>query len=84
MKQNKKDVITATGMVIEALPNAFFRVKIDSEYENFLKQNKDTKEVFAHLSGKMRMHYIKVLIGDKVKLEISAYDTSKGRIAQRF
>lgn len=84
MKQNKKDVITATGMVTEALPNAFFRVKVDDECENNLKQNKETKEVFAHLSGRMRMHYIKVLIGDKVKLEISTYDTSKGRIVQRF
>lgn len=84
MKQIKKDVITVTGMVTEALPNAFFRVKIDDEYENNLKQNKETKEVFAHLSGRMRMHYIKVLIGDKVKMEISTYDTSKGRIVQRF
>lgn len=84
MKQNKKDVITATGIVTEALPNAFFRVKIDEEYRNFLNQNKDTKEVLAHLSGKMRMHYIKVLVGDRVKMEISTYDTGKGRIVQRF
>lgn len=83
MKQ-KKDIFTVTGMVTEALPNAFFRVKVDDEYENYLKQNKETKEVFAHLSGRMRMHYIKVLIGDKVKLEITVYDTSKGRIVQRF
>lgn len=81
MKKEKKDLVTATGMVTEALPNGFFRVKIDSEFEKSRFQNEN---ILAHLSGKMRMHYIKVLVGDKVKLEISTYDTSKGRIVQRF
>jgi len=81
MKKDNKDTITATGIVTEALPNGFFRVKIDSGFEKIITEN---KEILAHLSGKMRIHYIKVLVGDKVKLEISTYDTSKGRIAQRF
>lgn len=84
MKQAKKDVFTATGMVTEALPNGYFRVKIDPEFEKDLNQNKEAKEVLAHLSGKMRLHYIKVLVGDKVKMDISTYDTGKGRIVQRF
>lgn len=82
MKKDKKDAIIATGIVVEALPNGFFRVRIDSEFEKIITEN--NKEILAHLSGKMRMHYIKVLVGDKVKLEISVYDTSKGRITQRF
>lgn len=88
MKKDKKDLVIATGMVLEALPNGFFRVKVDPEpacpvgkFEKIVPEN---KEILAHLSGKMRMHYIKVLVGDKVKLEISMYDTSKGRIVQRF
>jgi len=79
LKNNNKIVVT--GYVTEALPNAFFKVKLDGGFENVLKENKD---VLAHLSGKMRMHYIKVLVGDKVKMDLSAYDTTKGRITQRF
>lgn len=82
MKKDKKDAITATGTIKEALPNGFFKVRVDPEFEKIVIEN--NKEILAHLSGKMRMHYIKVLIGDKVKLEISTYDTSKGRIVQRF
>lgn len=81
MKQDKNDAIIATGMVTEALPNGYFRVKLDKEYENL---SPDGKEVLVHLSGKMRLHYIKVLLGDKVKMELSTYDTGKGRIVQRF
>lgn len=81
MKQPKKDVIIATGTVTEALPNGFFRIKLNPEFE---KPDTENKEILGHLSGKMRMNYIKVLVGDKVKLEISLYDTTKGRIIQRF
>lgn len=63
----------AMGTVTEALPNASFRVRVNDE-----------NEVFAYLSGKMRMNRIKVFVGDKVKLEISEYDEAKGRIIQRL
>ena len=63
----------ATGIVTEALPNASFRVRLDDE-----------SEVFAYLSGKMRMYRIKVGVGDKVKLEISQHGGTKGRITQRL
>lgn len=61
------------GTVIEALPNATFRVRLE-----------DGKEVFAYISGKMRIHRIRVLVGDKVKMEFSPYDDKKGRIKQRM
>lgn len=63
-----------TGIVIEALPNATFRVKLSEE----------DKEIFVYISGKMRIHRIKVLIGDKVKVKITPYDETKGRIIQRL
>ena len=68
--------IEVDGIVTEVLPNTMFRVKLDIE----------DKEVFvlAHISGKMRMHYIKIGLGDKVKLDISPYDTSKARIVYRY
>ena len=70
----KKDIIEAEGIVLEKLPNASFKVKlIDSE-----------QEVLAHVSGKMRMFYIKIIPGDKVKLELSKYDLTKGRIVYRY
>lgn len=68
-----KDVIEAEGTVIEALPNALFRIELENG-----------NEVLGHLSGKMRMNYIKVVPGDRVKLEISPYDLSKGRISHRL
>ena len=81
MSPNGKENIIVTGVVTEALPNAVFRVKIDSGFEKiFFEKN----EILAHLSGKMRIHYIKVLVGDKVKIDISPYDTTKGRIVQRM
>lgn len=61
------------GVVTEALPNATFRVRLE-----------DGKEIFGFLAGKMRIYRIKVLVGDKVKLKISPYDESKGRIIQRM
>ena len=68
----KDDVIVVDGKVIEALPNAMFRVELDNGHI-----------VLCHISGKMRMHYIKILPGDKVTVEISPYDLSRGRIIYR-
>jgi translation initiation factor IF-1 len=68
----KEDLIEVEGVVSEALPNAVFRVKLESGHE-----------VTAHISGKIRMHFIRVLPGDKVKLELSPYDLSRGRITYR-
>ena len=72
-----KEVIVLEGVVLESLPNAMFKVKIiDNEYPEM--------EILAHVSGKMRMNYIKIIPGDKVQVEISPYDLSKGRIVYRF
>jgi len=68
----KENTIKIDGVIKEALPNATFKV----ELENGL-------EILAHVSGKMRMHYIKMVPGDKVKIEISPYDLTKGRIVYR-
>jgi translation initiation factor IF-1 len=70
----KEDIIEVTGVVVMVLPNATFKVKID-EVED--------KEIVCHLSGKMRKFTIKVILGDKVEVEISPYDLSKGRITRR-
>ncbi|MGH8935197.1 MAG: translation initiation factor IF-1 [Acidimicrobiia bacterium] len=70
----KKDgVIEIEGTVVEPLPNAMFRVELDSGHQ-----------VLAHISGKMRMNYIRILPGDRVKLELSAYDLTRGRITYRY
>jgi translation initiation factor IF-1 len=69
----KKEAIEVEGTVIEALPNAMFRVELPNGHK-----------VLAHISGKMRMHYIKILLGDKVLIELSPYDLSRGRITYRF
>ncbi len=63
----------ADGNILENLPNASFRVKLENGHE-----------VLAHISGKMRMHYIKILPGDKVTVELSPYDLSRGRITYRY
>lgn len=68
-----KDTIEAEGTVVESLPSALFRVELDNG-----------QEILAHLSGKMRLNYIKVVPGDKVKMEISPYDLTKGRIKHRL
>ncbi|MEK7859556.1 MAG: translation initiation factor IF-1 [Elusimicrobiota bacterium] len=68
----KEDKIEVEGSILEALPNAMFRVEIPQG-----------KVVLAHISGKMRMHYIKILPGDRVKLELSPYDLTRGRIIFR-
>ncbi len=69
----KEKMIQADGSIVENLPNASFRVKLDNGHE-----------VLAHISGKMRMHYIKILPGDKVTVELSPYDLSRGRITYRY
>jgi len=69
----KEKNIEVDGEIVETLPNAMFRVIIENGHE-----------VLAHVSGKMRMHYIKILPGDKVKLELSPYDLSRGRITFRY
>ena len=69
----KDDVIVVDGKVIQALPNAMFRVELDNGHV-----------VLCHISGKMRMHYIKILPGDKVKVEITPYSLDKGRITHRY
>ena len=68
----KDDVIVVDGKVVEALPNAMFRVQLENGHV-----------VLCHISGKMRMHYIRILPGDKVTIELSPYDLSKGRIIWR-
>ena len=68
----KEDSIEVEGTVKEPLPNAMFRVALDNGHE-----------VLAHISGKMRMHFIRILPGDKVKVELSPYDLTRGRITYR-
>jgi translation initiation factor IF-1 len=69
----KQANIEQDGVVIESLSNAMFRVELENGHE-----------IIAHISGKMRMHYIKILPGDKVKVEMSPYDLTKGRITYRY
>lgn len=69
----KQTSIEQDGTILEALSNAMFRVELGNGHQ-----------LIAHISGKMRMHYIKILPGDKVRLEISPYDLSKGRIVYRY
>ncbi|MBN1176404.1 MAG: translation initiation factor IF-1 [Dehalococcoidales bacterium] len=69
----KKEAIEVEGTVVEALPNAMFRVELPNGHE-----------VLAHISGKIRMHYIRVLPGDKVLIELSPYDLKRGRITYRL
>jgi translation initiation factor IF-1 len=69
----KTGVIEVEGVVKEALPNTTFRVELENGHE-----------ILAHTSGKMRMHYIRILPGDKVKLELSPYDLNRGRIIYRY
>jgi translation initiation factor IF-1 len=68
----KEDLIQVEGVVKELLPNAMFKVEIPNG-----------KQVLAHISGKMRMHYIRILAGDKVTVELSPYDLTRGRITYR-
>ena len=68
----KDDVLELEGTVLEALPNAMFKVELENGHQ-----------ILAHISGKLRMHYIRILPGDKVTVEMSPYDLSKGRITWR-
>lgn len=69
----KEDVMELEGEVLEALPNAMFKVRLENGHE-----------ILAHISGKMRMHYIKILPGDRVTVELSVYDLNRGRITFRY
>ena len=69
---SKEDVIEIEGIVVEKLPNAMFKVELENGYQ-----------ILAHISGKLRMNYIKILPGDKVKVELSPYDLTRGRITWR-
>lgn len=69
----KEEQIELEGAVVDTLPNTMFRVKLDNGHE-----------IIAHISGKMRKHYIRILTGDRVKVEMSPYDLSKGRITFRM
>ena len=68
----KEDVIEVEGIVVETLPNTIFKVELENGHQ-----------ILAHISGKLRMNYIKILEGDKVKVELSPYDLSRGRITWR-
>lgn len=69
----KEELIEVEGEILEALPNAMFRIKLDNGHV-----------VLAHVSGKMRMYFIRILPGDKVKVELSPYDLTRGRITYRY
>ncbi|OQY45913.1 MAG: translation initiation factor IF-1 [Anaerolineaceae bacterium 4572_78] len=69
----RKDKLIVEGTVVEALPNAMFKVELDNAHK-----------LLAHLSGKMRKHYIRVLLGDRVRIELTPYDMDRGRIIYRF
>ena len=70
---SKEDAIELEGKVVEPLPDAMFKVELENGHQ-----------VLAHISGKMRMHYIKILPGDKVTVELSPYDLDRGRITYRY
>jgi translation initiation factor IF-1 len=70
---SKEESIEVEGTILEPLPNAMFRVELENGHK-----------VLAHISGKMRMHFIRILSGDKVKVELSPYDLTRGRITYRY
>ena len=70
---SKEDSIEMEGIVLEPLPNAMFRVELENGHK-----------ILAHISGKMRMHFIRILTGDKVKVQLSPYDLTRGRITYRY
>ena len=73
LAKSKEDAIVMEGTVVEPLPNAMFRVELENGHK-----------VLAHISGKMRMHYIRILPGDKVQVELTPYDLERGRITSRY
>ncbi|MCH3913894.1 MAG: translation initiation factor IF-1 [Acidaminococcaceae bacterium] len=70
---SKQDAIEVEGTILESLPNAMFRVKLENDHE-----------ILAHISGKIRMNFIKILPGDRVTVELTPYDLNRGRITYRF
>ena len=70
---SKEDAIEVEGTILEPLPNAMFRVELENGHK-----------VLAHISGKMRMHFIRILSGDRVKVQLSPYDLTRGRITYRY
>ena len=74
MSEERSDKIIANGNIVEVLPSTMFRVKVENTEHIIL----------CHLSGKMRLHFIKLVVGDKVKIEMSPYDLTKGRIVYRI
>ena len=70
---SKEDAIEVEGTILEPLPNAMFRVELENGHK-----------VLAHISGKLRMHFIRILSGDKVKVQLSPYDLTRGRITYRY
>jgi translation initiation factor IF-1 len=70
---SKQDVIEVEGVILDSLPNAMFKVELDNGHQ-----------VLAHISGKIRVNFIRILPGDRVKLELSPYDLTKGRITYRY
>jgi translation initiation factor IF-1 len=70
---SKEDAIEVEGTVLEPLPNAMFKVELDNGHK-----------ILAHISGKMRLHFIRILSGDKVKVQLSPYDLTRGRIIYRY
>ena len=70
---SKEELIEVEGTILEPLPNAMFRVELENGHK-----------VLAHISGKMRMHFIRILSGDKVKVQLSPYDLTRGRITYRY
>ena len=73
LAKSKEDAIVMEGTVVEPLPNAMFRVELENGHKGL-----------AHISGKMRMHYIRILPGDKVQVELTPYDLERGRITYRY
>ncbi len=73
MIMSKEEAIEVEGIVLEPLPNAMFKVELENGHK-----------ILAHISGKMRMHFIKILSGDKVKVQLSPYDLTRGRITYRY
>ena len=73
LAKSKEDAIVMEGTVVEPLPNAMFRVELENGHK-----------VLAHISGKMRMHYIRILPGDKVQVELTRYDLERGRMTYRY
>jgi len=78
--EQMKKKIEAEGVVEECLPNAMFKIMLDLDGEN----GEEKHEILGHLSGKMRIHYVKIMRGDRVKVEISPYDPTKARIVYRY